>query len=587
MFKFSRSDTIDTTLYEERLRKDGFIVYDRDKMDIIQNYECAHYRTLASLACDIMIHHSAWRYKTLSRDAILDFLMDCEKCPEKYFKKGKTKDYSLDSKRVLEKLRINGYANEFLEYYMLYKSKKSKCGKIRNMMERQSIPAGKNKDGIDVYKISFAVSQQKNMRYNYSNDDVIAIPKEYNDCITVEDGYFLAWGDFAQSDFRIAYNLFMRSPENDKIMNEYDDKYEALARIVAKSEGKKFNLEQFKEDRSLYKQLTLATVYGTRGSVVPEQDAFIRKFYEFLKKCPKYVEYELRLQERVKLNVPVIVKSYFGHSEVCAIQYNKDDTIHDALNSPVQSCTSEVVILTTNKILDTFYSLGYTEDDISIYYVRHDEPIFKVSERVLKDIWVFNQTEQILVDNWSPLSMSFNYGYYYKVPDKELEEQVHQNYVENADKIDVFAVGTEIDTEYYPVAAICTLGCAINKVADGNTVICLYNDAQNKVAYYLCNSQDDEDIFKYVQVKIAEKEDYLYGLGYRGVHIISNFMEGEFRFGKSLIKFSQADNEYTINVSKFCRYMAFIYCRKNNIETDLLPPYKEDEQLITTAKELF
>lgn len=587
MLKFSKEDTIDTVLYEERLRKDGFIVYDRTKMALTYNYECAHYKTLASLACDKMIHHSAWRFKTLSRDAVLDYLMDCERCPEKYFKKRKTKDYSLDSKKVLEKLRINGYANEFLEYYMSYKSKKSKCSKVGKMMDRQVVPAGKNRDGVDIHKISFTVAQQKNMRYNYSNDDIIAIPKEYNNCITVEDGYFLAWGDFAQSDFRIAYNLFMRSPENDAIMNMYDDKYEALARIVAKSEGKKFDLEQFKADRSLYKQLTLATVYGTRSSVVQEQAEFITKFYEFLKKCPKYVEYEHRLRERVKLKVPIIVKSYFGHSEACAIQYNSDDTVHDALNAPVQTCTSEVVILTTNKILDTFYSMGYTEDDISIYYVRHDEPIFKISERIKKDMWVFNQTDKILVDNWSPLSMSFNYGYYYKVPDEELENEIHQVYEENVDKIDVFEVGTEIDTEYYPVAAICTLSCAEYKVSDGNTIICIYDDMYNKVAYYLCNSTNDDEVFEFVQKTIAEKESALYEQGFRGIHIISNFMSGEFRCGKSLIKFTQAENEYTINVAKFCRYMTYRYCKKHNIATDLLPPYKEDEQLITTAKELF
>lgn len=62
----------------------------------------------------------------------------------------------------------------------------------------------------------------------------------------------------------------MRSPENDEIMNRYEDKYEALARIVSKSLGREFDLDKFKTDRKLYKKLTLATVYGMADSGVPE-----------------------------------------------------------------------------------------------------------------------------------------------------------------------------------------------------------------------------------------------------------------------------------------------------------------------------
>ena len=587
MLKFSKNDEIDIDKYEEHIRYNGYIVYDREKMELACKYETANYMSLCALATDVMIHNSGWRYKIINTESVLNYLIEYEYCPEHYFKKRGVQGYSLDSKKVLAKLRNNGHAVEFIDLYTAYKSKKSRCGKISNMLERNTIPAGANKDGIPVSKITYSVSQQRNMRYNYSDEDIIAIPKEYNSCITVEDGYFLAWGDFAQSDFRIAYNLFIRSPENDNIMNQYEDKYEALARIVANAEGKQFNLEQFKADRDLYKRLTLATVYGTRNSIVPEESAFITKFYEFLKKCPKYVEYERRLYERVKLNVPIIVQSYFGHTESCPIMYKADDTVHNALNAPVQSCTSEVVVMTTNRILDMFYELGYTEDDISVYYVRHDEPVFKIKEKVLKDIWVLNQVSEILVDNLTPLSMTFNFGYYYKESDIELEKEASIIYENNINKIKKYKIGTEIDVEYYPVPDICTLSCAKYQVTEDKTVITLYDNLTNKVAYYLCNSVSDEVIFDFVKQSIAEKEDYIFSKGYRGIHIISNFMEGEFLCNRSMIKFSREDNGNTINVNKFCRYMAYRYCVKNKIDTDLLPPYKEDEELITTAKELF
>ena len=418
MLKFNQTDYPDVDKYEERIRYNGYIAFDRKRMSQINSYETVNYCTYASLAGDIMTHRSGWRYNNASsKDAVLNYLMDYEACPERYFNKRGTEGYSLDSKKVLQKLRDNGYAEEFLDLYMIYKSKKIKCGKVKNIIQDFQQPCGVNCDGVELSKITYSVTQQRNMRYNYSNCDVIAIPKEYNDCITVEDGYFLAWGDFAQSDFRIAYNLFIRSPENDAIMMQYEDRYEGLARIVAKAEGKRFDLEQFKKDRPLYKQLTLATIYGTRSSVVPAEAAFITKFYEFLQKCPKYVEYERRLNERADLKIPILVQSYFGHTESCPILYKKEDTVHNALNAPVQSCTSEIVILTVNKLLDMFYEKGYTPDDISVYYVRHDEPIFKIKETALKDVWILNQAAQILVDNWTPLAMDFNFGYYYKVAD--------------------------------------------------------------------------------------------------------------------------------------------------------------------------
>ena len=587
MLKLSREDVIDVDKYEQHLYYNGQIMYDREKMGLIQEYENANCLSLASMAADIMIHKSGWHYNALTRDNVYLYLLNCEGCPDHYFSRKNSENYSLDSGKVLSKLVENGYARDFLNLYMGYKSKQSKCGKIKNIIKNFDRTTAKNKDGINVYSITYSVSQQKNMRYNYSDADIIAIPKEYNDCITVEDGYFLAWGDFAQSDFRIAYNLFIRSPENDEIMGKYTDKYEALARIIANAMNERFDIEEFKQDRQLYKQLTLATMYGTRGSIVPAEDKFIQKLYEFLKKCPKYVEYEKRLRQRVKLGVPIIVQSYFGHAESIAIMYREDDTIYNALNSPVQSGTSEIVILTTNKILDMFYELGYTEEDVSVYYVRHDEPIFKIKNDVLKDIWVLNQASEILVDNWSPLAMDFNFGYYYKQPDEDLEKQVQQIYENNKDKIDIYEAGTEIDTEYYPVPSMCVLACTKYDTPDNKSVICFYDNSTNAVAYYLCNTNNLEDIIEFTQQAIAAKEEYLYNNGYRGIHILCTFMEGEYIKGKSMIKFSKQDNGETINVAKFCRYMAYRYCKSKSLETDLLPPLKEDEELITSVKELF
>lgn len=587
MLKFTQSDYVDVDLYEKHLGYNGYVAYDRDSMLQSVAYEGYHASSLAALATDIMIHRSAWRCSTLQTAVIQNYLINYEHCPESYFKKKGVQGLSLDANKVLGKLRANGYATEFIDQYVAYKSLKSKCSTIKGITDRQKEYLGENKDGIPLYKLEYSFKQQKNTRYNYSNEDIIGIPKEYNNCICVEDGYFLAWGDFAQSDFRIAYNLFIRSPENDILMGKYEDKYEALARIVASAEGKKFDLEQFKKDRPLYKQLTLATIYGTRSSRVAEEDKFVKMFYSFLQKCPKYVEYEKRLHARAKLGVPILVKSYFGHVESIAIQYKEEQTVNDALNSPVQSCTSQVVMLTVNKIMDLFQSLGYSEDDVSVYYVRHDEPVFKIKQSVLKDIWVLNQASEIIVDNWSPLAMSFNYGYYYKKPDSDLELAVQQIYMQNGDKIAQYEVSKETATEYYPVPPILQIVCVSEKTPDGKAIVCAYDPEHNAVAYFLCYSDDEDSITEFMKKSILAKADVIYQKGYRGVYVSNKVVEEDAVQGHSLFRFMIRDDGDTLAACKFCRYMVLRYCKTNKLETDLVPPQISDESMIVGAKELF
>lgn len=586
MLKFNKDDFVDTDTYEQHLGCNGYICYDREKMQRFGKYEESSAASANELALDVMRHNSGWLYNNLSRDPVISYLVNIEKCPEHYFKTKKTKALSLDTEKVLKKLVSNNYATEFLGLYMLGKSKTSKAGKLCKLASRQNTPAGSNRDGVDIHKIFFNFSQQKNLRYYYNNEDIIGIPKDCNSCITVEDGYFLAWGDFAQSDFRIAYNLFMRSPENDKIMSQCEDKYEALARICAKAEGGEFSLEKFKKDRQQYKRLTLATVYGTRDSVVAEEDTFIKRFVEFLRKCPNYVEYERRLRARVALKLPIIVSSYFGHQETIALQYNQESTIYDALNSPVQSATSEIVILTVNEILRRFYELGYTSEDISVYYTRHDEPIFKIKESVLKDVWVLNQASEIIVDNWSPLAMDFKFGYYYKEPDPELTSKVEAVYNANIHKIEQYSANPDLVIEYCPVANMLELTCTVMKTPDNKAILGLYDNLKNEIAYFICNKDDDETIATYLQGALIKLEPKIFEKGYRGVHVITDMLEKDFFYGNTYFRLTYENGGSTYLVGMFVRYMLIKYCRKSGLEIDLLPPSKSDGELILSAKDL-
>jgi len=586
MYKFTKHDEPDIDKYEDRLRTNGCICYDYELMESMYLFATAQKDTLASLAKDEMIFKSHGYCTDLSsNNEILNFLMKYEGCPERYFCLKKRDSYSLDQKKVLEKLEGNGYALDFLRSYKAYKSYVSRCGKIGKLLERCTEDAGVNNEGTKIRHIYYNVAQQKNLRYNYNNTDIIGIPKDYNSCITVEDGYFLAWGDFAQSDFRIAYNLFLRSDENDEIMNSCEDKYEALARMVAREEHTEFDLEKFKSERQVYKRMTLATVYGTRDSQIADEQQFIKRMTEFLYKCPRYVEYEQRINDRIDLGLPVNIVGYFGNSEMIMNKYRRADIVNDALNAPVQMGTSEIVILTINAILDEFYKLGYTSDDISVYYVRHDEPVFKIRKNVLKDCWVFKQFETILIDDWSPLRLDFDYGYRYKVSDNDLKKSVSDITLANKDKINLLKPGEFTRESFYPIPATAKLYLDIHHTSDQKSVVTVYSDKYNAVCYYLVNSVDESELINFVKIKLRELSNFLADAEYTGLIVYNKILEDEDYADRMYIRYvvNTLDSARVFTLGEL---MAYKYSKKNNLENNFYIDWEANKDFVESVKSL-
>ena len=429
MLKFTRDDYVDTESYEHSLNYNGLIYVDLHKLNQALDYNTITKNSLFTRIKRLMSFNSAGVCRDLSREALVNYLQKFEGCPEHYFKKRGVQGASVDMKKVIEPLYANGYANEFLEMYMDFVSAKSRISSINSVLKAIKSTDLVNRDGKKLYTVGYSVNSQVNRRYNYNNIDIISqFPKDLDgkvchidgsvSSITCPEGYCLAYGDFAQSDLRIAFSLLLKDKSNEQMMLRYKDKYEAIARLVAAKAGKPFDLEQFKKDRNKYKVHVLETIYGTKNTVVFSEKEFISILSEFVNNCPKYVEYKKRVNDIIDLGTGLVTTSYFGYEQsIPMLGKNSTQTMNFALNSPCQTGTSELIILTTNKILEMFYDLGYSEEDVSLYITRHDEPVFLLKEEVLKDAWVFEQARAILVDDWIPLDLTFNYGYYYKIPD--------------------------------------------------------------------------------------------------------------------------------------------------------------------------
>lgn len=586
MVKYSKDvDVCNIDLYMDRIGRMGHLCFDREMLQKSNNHYEAIALTNKDLAVTKMSITSGMSQLNLSKDGIFKYLTQYEGCPEHYFFTKKTSGVSLDNKKVLSKVYQNGYGREFLDYYAGYKSWSMKCSKVDSILKGCYTKCGVNKFGQELYELPYEVNPQQNLRFNYKNYDVISqIHKDVVSCLSIPEGYCLAWGDFAQSDFRIAYNLFLRSPENDKIMCMYDDKYEALARIVAKTLGEPFNYAQFKEERAIYKVLTLATIYGTRNSLVPAEAKFIQTFTEFLMKCPKYVEYLDRINVRIDLGLPISVTSYFGYEQSIPI-VNGVNTLDKALNTPIQTGTSEIIILTVNKILDAFYARGWTEDDIGVYLVRHDEPIFWMKEEVMKDSWILQQFNQIIVDEWTPLQLDFKFGYSYKVSDEALTEKFTKSVNENLDKIDLVIADNSAENTYFPMAPSFQLFVTWKPVED-KSIVAMYSDKLNQVAFMCVDSTDKEQVSLAIRARFRNCADRIYDAGYRGVSVITTEFDGEDRFGRQYFKYKLEQTARLNKVSILCRYMICRYCSKNRIPCPVDPPYESDGIWIKEVEEM-
>lgn len=576
---------IDIGLYDSVIRKRGYIFYDRKKLSKVMGLIKNDAVVYESMATDFVKQRSSGSINFLSKDTVLTYLMDYENCPSRYFKTRGVKGYSINMKRCLLPLKSNCSApvREFLDYYMTYRSLNSLVNSTKEILDNCNRDDAVDHNGNVLSKLPFDVNQQANLRFNYRNYDVIAqIPKKAANCISVDDGYVLVWGDAAQSDIRIAYNLFLRSPENDVVFSKYDDKYEALARIVSRELGEEFDPVKFKDERPVYKRLALATMYGTRGSQVSEDDRFISIFSQFLSKCPKYQAYYDTLSDMHYLGLPLTIYSYFGNELTSPVFPTQTQTVDRALNCPNQTGTSEVIMLVVLSVLERFKAMGYSDDDVSLYLVRHDEPIFRVKKEVMADSWVFRCFEQIHIDDWIPLSFNFSFGYNYGIEDENLMKEYKES--GNRVKTPPFIVKCRGEgEEYFPVRTVLSLS-VYHIFVDDVAIVTVYDHTRNLATHLIVMSNDAEVVWDTIRSKLHKL--HVEG-NYSGIIVSNSFYNGEdYTSGNLYVRYRKAEYADLDKVANLCRYGVCFYCKGKKIESPVKPPLERYSDFIKSVKEL-
>lgn len=569
MLKLTRGQTVDHLGYLSTLQSVGYINFNTGKAREMLKYHKIQSFSREYSCTRLMEADTNGRYFILNDNSIHESLIDYYGCPEHYFNSADNKKgWSISIDKVLEPLLSNGYASHFLEEYIGFVRTKSSISVISGMIGRASYIDGDfNNKGEQLARLYFEAKQEKNARIYYSKEAIISIPRMYKSCIEALKDYILVWGDFDQSDFRIFYNLFIRDEENIKIMKKYKDKYKGMCAILADFYGEEFDEEDFAQDRELYKQCILATTYGRANDLNKKKKEFIKKFHKYLDTCPRYVKFKQSIRNRCRVSDTFTVEAYFGYTEsIPVIKVKGDDTFknttNDALNSPIQSTTSELVILSTMNILQQFYDLGYTEDDIRPLFVRHDEPIFIMKKSVLKDSWVFRDNEDIIVDDWAPLSLKFSMGETYTEVDEEIMAQYEESCRLNQDKIRVVESGESKD--YSPIQDILAIGIGTAQV--GNDSVCIVVDlAENKVDKLLFENTRVQDARQMIIKNLLDSSKYVYDNNYSSAIIyVEDYMEP---VHTDYASFYFENSGYVLSMAKYhVAYFAKKYAKKKGIE---------------------
>lgn len=454
-----------------------------DDARLLQAYDEVCYATddLKALVLLWLRIESGGMYTSVNPDNILDFLCRIGVDLEKRYSNKHTKSLSLDMKKVVTPLIEDGVVPELLTTYRDFRSYKSYCSTLSKLVQAKKFHAV-TPSGRTLVKFPTHIDERDNLRVYYSDIAVVSVPKKYSNMITgPSDSYFIGWCDYPQADWRFAYNLFIRDEHNEQVMRQCSDAYEGLVRLI---EGDKFDPEVFKQKRKEFKTHCLKVFYNSKDSA-PVPSA-IREFY---RSCPKYSKllYDLGVLYQFKLPIPCT--SYFGYEQLIPEGTYPDMFISKALNTPVQTFTSHIVNETVFGVLEKFWSLGYTKEDANVYYVRHDEPLFLFTRKVLKDAWVFKECSEIYIPGFTPIHLDFHFGTYYQEEDPTLMREIQESIDASNHIYDVYEGGTA--HPYSPIPTVESAYAQFFSTPEGLRVL-LYDYRTGKRQEFQTSAEDSD-----------------------------------------------------------------------------------------------
>lgn len=520
--RLNKYSPIDVDKYLNHLSYLGFIYYDLQVLSHTSNLMKQEVNTLSYLVAQYVKECSGGILHSHSKANVEDLLMNYKGVPSGLLLDKKTGNYSL-SKDKLSKVYDRGFAKEFISMYLDYTSTRHKSGLLASAVSNCYDTDAKSTIGHDLYKIYHKINVNGTLRTYYHDYNHQQFPKTAMQALYAPSGYVMVKGDFEQSDLKITYNMTLKDPKNVDVMYRCPDSYEGIARIV---EGSDFNKERFVEERKIYKQNTLSSSYGGNTASTEQEKKIIDRVNRYLADLPVYQEFKSRILKRIETGLPLNVTTYFGNQITINEEKNPIETLHAALNAPSQTGTSEIVIACGNAIMDKFAEKGITQENggIYLYLNRHDELVFLIKEEFIPYCYLFQECEDILVDDWMPLRIEFSYSDNYQIPNDDLN-RLCKSYYREKEEIDVDALIAKAKTSEYFIPCENTLRlCISDSKTDSSTILAFYNVDSEKVTYHEIGSVDPNVVISGICKIIGAKKNDLVKKGYTAVLVYTDLV---------------------------------------------------------------
>lgn len=313
-----------------------------------------------------------------------------------------------------------------MKSYIDYRELVSAAGGARKILRRILSEPGRVAEGTGWSKtclgsIPYQYVQHTTARYYTFDHNVQGLNGALLPSLTVPDGYYLWWGDLEQIDLRVFMNsLLMQGDEELRnIMRRYDDKYESFIRYMFQCLGKTFDYDEFKKNRDKYKTGVLACLYGVSAQSLTQElhgdSKMARMFIDFFNNNQAYAEFKNNVIDAINFGAGVTIEDYFGVRRTVDLKSDAADqhSINQCINMPNQCGSNSVIVMWVNAVMDRFRALGYDEDSIYVYLIRHDEVLIAFKKEVFKDLWILDDYSKIQIDDWDLIEMKSGIGIYY------------------------------------------------------------------------------------------------------------------------------------------------------------------------------
>lgn len=488
MLNLTYTDKPDFGEYEENIRATGTALYvDPIRYHFaVTNFRGQYISAQARLQDYIRVM-SQGQYNEVKPDAVRLVLQQyCAIDPKHFLIRDRgQKKISMDMRKVVDPLleRLAKYVttstdpSTTMAYVLLSAYKEFVYYKTKTQngdsKQKRFVPCDKVSNlGIKLCEIPFYYERQSTSRYYTKNDNVQAFDLKTVNAFTVPKDYVLVWADFSQIDFRVAYHVILREAGSkyDEYYRSVEDKYEALARAIWDFCGKPFDSEAFRIDRKGIKTSILARVYGASLNTIsanfrdPEMGVMLDKY---VRMNPGHQAYLSAINRAIQFNIEVIAEDYFGVTREIPTTTGGYQTTDSALNSPIQSTSNSIIVHWTNAIIRQFRERGWDEDKVRVYLIRHDETLFMVHKDAMRDSWIFQNNSQVQIDDWEPLDIELDMGYYYTVSDEDVRNLYEESCKLNQHRITPKKNMPPRPTKFQPIKDVLTVYCYSPSTLEG------------------------------------------------------------------------------------------------------------------------